>query len=221
MPRKGDVSESGANSIGPMKRRQYLGRFLRAELFIPALVLFLGVKYMASGEGGIGIALLAGWVLIALMVLPGPLRAAPASVVIALAAAALLLLAWWPLWRLWLDGQAGAILSFITAAIAAEILGIWHDRVVGHRHIAEQVKERMDSGYPVNIPALFLHCHHGRWFSMAESTLPIPLQLRDGTSRLLLPGDRHFWLTRAKGRAPDMAEMNRPREIFSITEPST
>lgn len=205
-----------------MRNRQYLGRILRIELFFPFLILFGGVGSITNGDIGAGAIAIVGTVclIIALMVFPGPLRANAISVGIALLAAAFTAFAWLPFWELWVDGFAVPLLTGFTAGMGSQFLGRWNDRILGPRIVASEVQERIAIGYPINIPGLFLHVHYGRWFGMAESTLPIPLHLKGGSSKMLLPGDRHFWLASRPDRAPDMAEMMAPREIYTFPEHS-
>ena len=204
-----------------MRKRQYFGRILRTELFISSLILLGGIGLIFEGEVGAGVivTLATSCLLIAFMAFPGPLKATASSVGVAVVAVTLLVLWYFLLWKPWLGGGlVGPFLAGFTAGVVSELLGRLNDRILGSRVIASEVQERMANGHLVNIPGLFLHCHHGKWFGMAESTLPIPLHLKDGTSKLLLPGDRHFWLAKSDGRAPDIGEMMVPREIYAITE---
>ena len=195
---------------------------MRPELFFPALFMFGGIGSILKGDVRVGVVALVGTVClqVGLMVFPGPLRATPESAGIALVAAAFLVFAWVPLWESWVgDGLLAPFLTGFTATVGAEIIGRWNDRTMGSRVIASEVQERIANSYPVNIPALFLHCHYGRWFGVAETTLPIPLYLKDGSTKFLLPGDRHFWII-GSDRAPDMAEMSTPQEIYTFPERS-
>ena len=195
--------------------RRYIGRFLRPELLLLALIGLTGVRAAANGHplAGIATAATAASALVWLLAAPGPLKCSAGHFTASVWFAAVMLFLWIPLWKHWAGGAPGHLAAWLTGWAAAALTGAAHDRVAGPILIGAKARKLLSAGYPLTVPGLFLHTHRGRWWCAAETTMPITLTLNNGTRKHLVPGDRHIWPRSARHLAPDMAKMmshNRP-----------
>ena len=140
--------------IGFWLDRRYIGRFLRLELLVLALICLTGVRAAANGHPLAGIATAAAtasglaWLLAA----PGPFGCSVGHFTTSVWFAAFMLFAWMPLWNHWAGGASGHLAAWLTAWTPAALTGAAHDRIAGPILIGAKARRLLFRRVPAHNP---------------------------------------------------------------------